>query len=417
MDLSYPPEAEEVRHRFRDFLAANLPKDCAGTGSLPESERLDFLSRWRAQMASGGWLGLSWPREYGGSGLSLVEQAVVTEEIIGAGLPYYAVPNDPFGLGLLGPTLMRWGTDAQKNYFLPRTLDGSIRWSQGYSEPDAGSDLFSLRTSGRVDLEREELIVDGQKTWTTAAITANWLFALVRTDPKAERGRGLSFVLIPIEQAGVEVRGVRTMAGSTDLAEIFFTAAVAPLDNVVGGLGNGAHVALTLLGFERGATALAAALGHQAELLRLVQLIEAKGQAGSSDVRVRLARCQAKVHALRCLAWRGLLDAVHGEELGPRSSVAKLFAAEYHQEVTQLAMDVLGPDVLALMGSHVLDVLRPQPKDLDALMSRPWIEDFLNSRARTIYGGTSEIQRNTIAEQILGMPRQPRPNVATELAR
>jgi alkylation response protein AidB-like acyl-CoA dehydrogenase len=407
MDLSYPPEAEAFRGRVRQFLSAQLPARWAGLGAIPEQERAAFAETWRKTLLDNGLLGVTVPVEYGGAGLTLLEQSVLTEEFVRVGVPPLPHENDNFGFNLLVPTLTKWGTPEQKAYFLPRTLTGDIRWAQGYSEPDAGSDLFNLRT--RAVVEGETLVINGQKIWQSAGLTANWIFTLVRTDPNADRSRGLSFVLVALDQPGVQVRGIRDLTGGTELSEVFFTDAVTLRDNVVGGENNGAKVALTLLGFERGAGAVGNALAFGIELRRLVELARANGRDADRDIRLRIARCQVQVHLLRCLALRALSAGLGDEAPGPESSLTKTMTAEYHQTVTELAMDILGTQALSPTGPSGAEWLRAQPLGLDATSSRAWASDYLNARARTIYGGSSEIQRNTIAEQILGLPREPRP--------
>ncbi len=405
--MSLSPEPSAYRDDVRRFLSEYLPEDWAGLGALTPQARQEFERAWRCTLANNGMLALTWPPEYGGGGGTLREQSILLEEFVRAGVPALPRENDSFGLSLLGPTLLHWGTDAQKSYFLPRTVAGEIRWAQGYSEPDSGSDLFNLRTRGTVD--GDLLIINGQKAWQTDGLTANWIFCLVRTDPTADRSRGLSFVLVPLDQPGVEVRGVRDMAGATEFTEVFFTDAVTSLDNVVGDLGNGAQVALTLLGFERGAGGVASALGAELEVNRLVALGHHHGRSGDRDIRLRVARCRVQVHALRCVAERALSAALRGDPPGPESSMVKTMTADHAQAVSELALDIIGMEALAPSGPAAIHPRKPQPLGLDPTSSASWVADYLNARAQTIYGGSSEIQRNTIGEQILGLPREPRP--------
>ncbi len=407
MDLTYPAESEAFRIRIREFLAAQLPAGWAGMGALDVDEREGFAERWRQTLLDNRLLGVTVPCEYGGGGLTHLEQAVLIEEFVRSGVPALPHRNDNFGFNLLVPTLLQFGTEAQKSFFLPRTLSGEIRWAQGYSEPDAGSDLFNVRTKGEID--GVHLVINGQKVWQTAGLTANWLFTVVRTDPDAERSRGLSFVLIPLEQPGIERRGIRDMTGNTELSEVFFTDAVTTLSNVVGDVNNGAVVTLALLGFERGIGGLANAEAFAVELWRLIELARARGRNQDANVRLRIAGCYIRIHVLRCVGLRALSLLARGEPPGPESSLTKVLTAEYHQESTELAMDILGSGALVRSGPSALEMLKAQPLGLDATSSAAWIDDFLNARARTIYGGSSEIQRNTISEQILGLPREPRP--------
>jgi alkylation response protein AidB-like acyl-CoA dehydrogenase len=393
------------RARVTEFLSAQLPEDWEGYGALPAEDRAEFLVGWRRTLREHRLLGVSWPTEYGGSGLGLSEQAVLAEEFARAGVPTHPHPNDTFGLNLIGPTLLSVGTEDQRRRFLRPTLDGDIRWAQGYSEPEAGSDLFALRT--RAERDGDELVVHGQKIWQTAGLTANWMFTLVRTDPDARRSRGLSFVLLDLDQPGVDVRGIRTITGGTEFSEVFLDGARAKVEDVVGGLGAGARVALALLGFERGAGGLAAAVGHRIELDRLIALVRVRGLASDPAVRGEVARCWARVHQLHCLALAALGVGLRGDPPGPESSLVKLLTAEYHQTVTDLAMRVLGPEALAPTGPRAVEWLRPQPLGSPADSAAAWTDDYLNARARTIYGGSSEIQRDTIAERILGLPAGP----------
>ncbi|MFF0283924.1 acyl-CoA dehydrogenase family protein [Rhodococcus aetherivorans] len=406
MDITFPTTAEEYRTHVRSLLAQELPPDWKGVGALDPAERESFNATWRAFLVENALIAPGWPREYGGGGLDLTSQSIVAEEFVRAGVPQYALPTDPVGMTLLGPTLMHWGTESQKEYFVPRTISADIRWAQGYSEPEAGSDLFGLRT--RAVLDGDEWIINGSKIWQTAGTHANWIFALVRTEPELPKGKGLSFLLIPYDQPGVEVRGIKTMDGGFELAEVFFTDARTAAENIVGKPGDGAKVALTLLGFERGSGGIAAALAAKLELLRLR---DAMREFGIVDVelRRRLAECWTSVHAMHCLALRNLTVTASGRPPGPESSISKLMMSEYRKRVTELAVEVLGPKALTPSGMESKINLGPQPLGVNSTSSTAWIADYLHARPGTVYGGSSEIQRNTIGEQVLGLPREPRP--------
>ncbi len=406
MDLRYSPPAEAYRQDVRSLIRRELPVGWRGLGALPPAERPSFLTRWRRFLLDNRLLVPRWPVEYGGGGRGIVEQSIVAEELVRAGVPQTPLPNDSIGFVLLGPTLLHWGTAEQKAYFLERTVTAEIRWAQGYSEPEAGSDLFNVRTRARAD--GDDWVINGQKTWQTAGLTANWIFVLARTDPEARRGKGLSFLLVPIDQPGVEVRGIKNMAGETEFAEVFFTDARTPLHNVVGGVNNGAQVALTLLGFERGAGGVAAALAAKIELERLIELARARGRDRDPLLRQRIAACWTSVHVQHCLALRNLTVGASGRPPGPESSITKLLVSEYRKQVTELAVDILGAEALSPRGEATIAPLGPQPAGLDARASAAWIADFLHARPGTVYGGSSEIQRNTIGEQVLGLPREPR---------
>ena len=412
MDLTHDEDAERFRKRVQTLLDEHLPPDWQGVGALAEAGREQFLTTWREVLREGGFLAPAVPAEYGGGGLTVIEEAILCEEFALRGVSGTPHPNDKFGFNLLLPTLLHWGTEEQKAKYVTPTITGEIKWAQGYSEPEAGSDLFSLRT--RAVLDGDEWIINGQKTWQTAGPTANWIFALVRTDPDAERSKGISFVVIPIDQPGVEVRGIKNMAGQVEFAEVFFTDARTHASNVIGGVNNGAKVALTLLGFERGAGGIAAAATGRIELERLVELAKAKGMNTDPHVRQRIVRCISTVQVIKCIALKVLTSSAAGAPPGPESSIIKLLISEYRKVVTELAVDILGRDALALEGADVVEPLGAQPRGLDPVSSRAWIKDFLHARPGTVYGGSSEIQRTTIAEQVLGLPREPRISIRAE---
>lgn len=406
MDLTDSPEARALRMEVRRFLSGELPEGWKGVGSLEKEDRDVFRQSWRDALVRGGLIAPGWPKEYGGGGLGPEGQSVVAEELIRVGAPARPSPNDLFGLDLIGPTLIEWGTPEQKEYFIPRTISGEIRWAQGYSEPEAGSDLFNLRTRAKV--EGDEWSINGQKVWQSAGLTANWLFVVVRTNPDAERSKGLSFLLVPIDQPGVEVRGIRNMAGEIDFTEVFFNDARTPLSNTVGGIDNGASVALTLLGYERGAGGVAAALAFQIQADRLVEMARAKDALNDVRVRDRIVRAYERIAVLRALAKLNVSEASSGRAPGAESSIFKLLVSTHHQAVTELAIDVLSIEVLDAPGGSPVDALEPQPLGTDPEDRRLWLSDYLHARAGTIYGGSQEIQRNTIGERVLSLPREPR---------
>ena len=251
MDLTYPPEAEEFRGVIRAWLTENLPEGWGTPGfSMTPAERAAFNEQWTAKLFAGGWICASWPTEYGGKGLTLLQQVVLNEEFARAGAPLRA---DFFGDTLVGPTLLQWGTEEQKKQFIPSILNGTIAWCQGFSEPDAGSDLASLKT--RAELDGDEWVINGQKVWTTQARRADYIFLLARTDPDAPKHAGISYLLVPMKQPGVEVRPIEQIDGSAEFNEVFLTNVRCPKENVIGGVNNGWKVAMTTLGFERGTSA------------------------------------------------------------------------------------------------------------------------------------------------------------------
>lgn len=405
MDTSYPAEAERFRAEVREVLEQELPPGWRGLGAIPDARATrDFVRSWRRTMHRRGLLGLAWPTEYGGRGLSTLHQVVLVEELTRAGLPFGEQPQDATGLKMLGNTLLRYGTPEQKSAILPGLLDGTQRWCQGFSEPGAGSDLASVTTRAR--REGPDWIVDGQKIWTSAADTSTGIFALVRTDPAAPKHRGLSFLLIPLDQPGVEVRPIRHATGGTDFCEVFFSGARTAHDMIVGEPGQGWQVAKTLLTFERGEEAATNPILFRAELDRLAELARHRGRTADPVVRQRLARAHVRVEVMRFLGYRILSDVLAGGELGHASSVSKLYWSEYHREVTQLALDLQGLDGLVPQGKAPSRPMRADDPGADPLSSESWWQVSLNARAGTIYAGTSEVQRTILAEQALGLPRE-----------
>jgi alkylation response protein AidB-like acyl-CoA dehydrogenase len=404
MDITYPPEAESFRARIRTFLAENLPAGWAGVGALPAEEREEFATRWRATLADNGLVAVSWPTEYGGAGLTDVEQVVLAEELARVGAPAGG-ENDGFGITMLGNTLIQLGTDEQKAYFLPRILSGEHRWCQGYSEPDAGSDLAGLRT--RAVLDGDEWVIDGQKIWTSAGHTANWIFVLARTDAAAPKHKGITFLLVPMDQPGVEVRPIVNIAGHSLFNEVFFTGARTRADLVVGGVGGGWRTAMTLLGFERGGQVTTQAIEFARDLDRLVELARERGLTSDPRIRDELAWCAARVQVMRYRGLRGLTALLRGSTPGADGAISKLVWSEYFQRYTELAAEILGPELLAPSGPGNGGVLRVAEAGTPN-SSAAWADELLYARAGTIYAGSSQVQRTIIGEQLLRLPREPR---------
>lgn len=395
----------QFRREIDDFLRTALPSDWSGVGALEREDRSRFLLRWREMLVERRYLAPSWPAEYGGRSLGLVEQAYMQGAFTRAGVPVLPHPNDQFAVTLIGPTLLHWGTEEQKAFFLPRMLSGEHVWAQGYSEPDAGSDLFGLRTTAR--LENGSWVVDGQKSWQTSGEKANWIFILARTEDGVQGARGLSMLLVPADQPGVRVRTIDSMTGETEFSEFHFDQARTPVGNIVGGRGEGAKVALSLLGFERGSASGALYESFRIELERLIELVKKQGRENDPHIRQRLAWCYSKVEILRVLSIQNLTDALSGEPPGPRSSMIKLFESEYHAAATELAIDVLGMDCAILSGPPGVADLGPDPLG-SPNDSAAWTRQYLTARAATIYGGSSQMQRNTLGERVLGLPAEPR---------
>lgn len=406
MDLKYPDDVESFRSEVRAILAAELPAGFAGVGAISDpDEAAAWVRDWRATLHRRGLLGIAWPPEYGGRGLTKLHQVVLVEELARAGVPYGA-PNDTFALKMLANTLLQWGTEGQKRRFLPPAQSGAEQWCQGFSEPGSGSDLASLRT--RAVLEGDEWVIDGQKIWTSHAFDADWMFMLCRTNPDASPHRGISFLLVPMHQPGIEVRRIRQLSGESEFCEVFLTGARTHVDNIVGPVDGGWQVATTLLGFERGDEAATNPILFRAELDRLIALAQQRNVSAQPIVRRQLADCLARVEVMRFLGYRILTGVLKGGTPGPEASVAKLYWSQYHQRVTDLALAVLGVDALVPHGRLPMRTFRADDPGVPPDSTASWQGSWANAIAGTIYAGTSEIQRNILAEQTLGLPREPR---------
>jgi alkylation response protein AidB-like acyl-CoA dehydrogenase len=338
-----------------------------------------------------------------------MEAVVLAEEFERAGASLRA---DFFGDTLVGPTILQWGTEEQKREFLPQILSGRVSWCQGFSEPDAGSDLASVKT--RAQLDGDEWVIHGQKLWTTQAHDADYIFLLARTDPDAPKHAGISYLLVPMKQPGIEVRPIRQPDGSAEFNEVFFDGARCAKGNVVGGVNNGWTVAMTTLGFERGTSATTGYRRFQKEVDELVRLAQERGRACDPVVRQRLAGAWTKVKIMQINGYRALTAALGGTNdagVAALGATNKMFWSEYHQEAMELAMDILGMSGQVLTGSGQPEVVpgyglrRTRPGyPVSVLQS-----SFFFSRSETIWGGTAQIQRNIVGERILGLPREPRP--------
>jgi hypothetical protein len=406
MNPTYGPEAEAYREKVHAFLAEKLPADWGGIGQLEGEAIGEFVERWRAVLYEAGYLAPGWPVEYGGGGLTALEQVIIAEEFARAGVPTGG-PNDVFGIQMLGNTLLRWGAEEQKRHYLPRILSGADRWCQGYSEPNAGSDLGGLAL--RAVLDGDQWVLNGQKIWTSAGHLADHIFTLARTDPDAPKHKGISFLLVDMRQPGIEVRPIRMISGASEFNEVFYTDATCPRDEVVGGVNNGWAVAMTLLGYERGESAATMPIRFQGELDRLLLLARERGVADDPLIRQRLAWCYAKVQIMRYLGLRTLTRFVAGHQPGPDGAISKLYWSEYHRVVTELAVDILGAEALAPSGRPPSSAFQTDDSGAPN-SSSSWVTTFINARAGTIYAGSSQIQRNIIGEMVLGLPKEPRPS-------
>lgn len=408
MDVTYPADAEAFRDRIQTFLADHLPREWRGAGALPVAQRAEFARHWRRTLATHGLIAVSWPVAYGGSGLSPIEQVVLAEEFARAGAPE-RTENDLAGVELLGNTLIALGSEEQKRHYLPRILSGEDRWCQGFSEPEAGSDLAAIRTSAVID--DGDWVINGQKIWTSAGTGANWIFLLARTEPThpgMSKHHGLSLLLVPMTQSAVEVRPIVNAAGDASFCEVFLTDARTPVQNVVGGRGNGWSTAMTLLGFERGSQVTTASIDFGRDLLRLCDLARDRGLDHDSRIRDALAWCYSRVQIMRYRGYRVLTSLLNGEHPGPEAAITKVIWSEYFRRYTDLAAEILGTDILAPRGpgnGGALMVAEPGTPNSPAC----WMDELLYARAATIYAGSSQIQRNVIGERLLGLPKEPRP--------
>ncbi len=412
MDLTYPPEAEEFRTEIRRWLEDNLPQGWLAPGSaMAPAEREQFLKGWGAKLNEGGWICATWPAEYGGKGLTTMQGVVLNEEFARAGAP---LRGDFFGDTLVGPTILQWGTEEQKRSFLPAILSGQIAWCQGFSEPEAGSDLASLKT--RAVLDGDEWVINGQKVWTTQAQHADYVFLLARTDPDAAKHAGISYLLVPMRQRGVDVRPIVQPDGSAEFNEVFFTDVRCPKDNVVGGLNNGWAVAMTTLGFERGTSATTGHRRFLRELEGIIATARKNNRVVDPIVRQRLALAYSKVKIMEINGLRSLTGVLTKRSPaeaypGSLSATNKMFWSEYHRDTMELAVDILGMDgqILTGMGDGEENIpgygRRRGRADYPVSVTQA---GFFFSRSETIWGGTAQIQRNIVGERVLGLPKEPK---------
>ncbi len=409
MDLTYPQETETFRQEIKAWLNENLPKGWGQEGfEMSDEQRANFSKEWVEKLNNGGWICAAWPKEYGGKGLSLIELVVLNEEFANANAPIKA---DFFGDTLVGPTILQWGTEEQKKEFLPKILSGEIAWCQGFSEPDAGSDLASLKT--KAVLDGDEWVINGQKIWTTQAQHADYIFLLARTDPDVPKHKGISYLLVPMKQPGVEIRPIIQVDGSAEFNEVFFTDARCPKDNVVGGVNNGWVVAMTTLGFERGTSATTGHRRFEKELNNIIQIAKNNGKISDSKIRQGLATAYSKVKIMQINGLRSLTSALNNDNSSAAlSATNKMYWSEYHKDAMELAIDILGMEGQILTGS-----LNSGESPLPGLPDRTILKNypastlqasFFFSRSETIWGGTAQIQRNIVAERILGLPKEPK---------
>ena len=346
MDLTYTDEAEAFRTEITAWLRENLPDGWFDEGfEMTDAERKAFNEAWPKKLFEGGWICATWPTEYGGKGLTTMQGVVLAEEFANAKAP---MRGDFFGDTLVGPTLLQWGTEEQKKQFLPGILSGTTRWCQGFSEPNSGSDLASLKTTAVLD--GDEWVINGQKVWTTQGHHADYCFLLTRTDPNAPKHAGISYILVPMRQDGIEVRGITQPDGTAEFCEVFFDNARAPKDNVVGGVNNGWKVTNTTLAFERGQSATTGYRRFAEEYRIMVEAATANGAIDDPLIRQRLMEYYTKIQILRINGLRNLSATLTGIEGHGQSVILgatnKMFWSEMHQAAMELALDIFGADAM-----------------------------------------------------------------------
>ena len=396
MDFNYTPSEDKFRQTLRTWLADALPAGWGDTIFEPEDEdeRAMFRLDWEKKVHAGGWSGINWPKEYGGRGATLIEKAIFAEEMARARAPEGI---NIIGHNLAGTTILRHGTEAQKKRFLPKIISSDEVWCQGFSEPNAGSDLASVRT--KAERRGDKFIVNGQKIWTSFAQYAQWCFALVRTDPSAAKHKGLSFLLIDMKSPGISIRPLRQISGESEFNETFFDDVEVPVENLVGEENDGWRIAMTTLAYERGPEdALGRQVRFKQELDKLLEAIAGLklGELRAIDdasIRQKLARSIIEVEVMRLNSMRTFSKYLNGEERGPDASLIKLYWSHAAQRLYENALDALGP-IAPLCGS-----------DGQAAGGGRFQLSWLQSKAFTIYSGSSEIQRNIIGERMLGLPR------------
>lgn len=381
MDILFSTEEHRFREQCRDWLHANVP---AERRPMDAAEAIGFDKAWQRRLFDAGWAGINWPVEYGGRGLSIVQQVIWLEEYARAHAPW--IGANFVGINHGGPTLILNASEAQKEYHLPRILRGEAIWCQGFSEPGAGSDLAGIRTRARI--EGDELVVSGTKIWTSFAHVADWQELVVRTEEGSQRHKGLSWVICSMHAPGIEVRPIRKMSGQVEFAQVFYDDVRVPLANVVGGLGNGWKVAMSTLSFERGTGFIADQVKQSQEIEELLERARATGAIRDDRIADQLAQLRAEVAALRAMTYRNISEVVRTGQPGPEASVIRLFTSELGQRLERMT--------LLLAGEAILD-FRYGEDDL--------VADYLRGFAATIAGGTAQIQRDIIAERLLGLPK------------
>jgi alkylation response protein AidB-like acyl-CoA dehydrogenase len=392
MDFNYTAEDEAFRTEFRAWLQNNLQYATPIREPLADEEAGDWEARirWHRKLNEGGWVAINWPREYGGRGASILQNIVYHEELERAGT---AAPFTGFGIPLLGPTLIHWGTSEQKRRFLPKILTAEEIWCQGYSEPNAGSDLAGLQT--RAIEDGDDFVVNGSKIWTSAAQRADWIFLLVRTDADAPKHKGISYLLVDMKTPGVAVRPLVQMTGARGFNQVFFEDVRVPRQNLVGQKNQGWQVALTTLMFERSTGHDRGMANQISELVELARRVPRDGRTAweSASVRQKIAQFALEAEAIRYTGYRQLTRQLRGLPPGPEGSMLKLCSTELALRLAAFATELLGPySQLQLAAPFAMDAGK-------------WSQRMLAARGATIYAGTNQVQHNIIGERVLGLPK------------
>jgi len=395
LDFTLTPDQQAFRERVRSWLKTNIPRDWKALGSseVPRPEAYEFLRKWQRTLYDNGFIGLTWPKEYGGGGLTFLEEMILHEEMALAKAP--PVLN-VLGVGMAGPTIIAYGTEEQKQRFPAKILSCEEIWCQGYSEPNSGSDLASLQT--RAVKDGEHWVINGQKVWTSLAHVADWMMLLARTDPTVPRHKGITYFLLDMKLPGVTVKPLKQITGDAEFNEVFFDNVRVHESHVLGGVNNGWGVGLTTLMYER----LALGFGLQArlrisldQLIGLAQRMEKNGRVITQDpvMRQKLAQVWIDTECLKYTGARAITKLLKGEIPGPEASTGKMGWVETHQKLQELAMEIEGPYSQLARGSD------------RAVDGGVWQYSFLRSRANSIEGGTTEVQKNIIGERVLGLPK------------
>jgi alkylation response protein AidB-like acyl-CoA dehydrogenase len=394
MDLNLTPQELAFRDEVRGWLHANVQQDWTQHRTEDDMrERFAFLRAWQKRVYEAGWAGISWPKEYGGRGATLLEQVIFTEEMARAGAPPLA---NVLGLGLIGPTIIAFGTEQQKKRYLANILSADEIWCQGFSEPNAGSDLAGLRTAARLD--GDHYVINGQKVWTSYGWAADWCALLTRSDPDSTKHKGMTYILVDMKSSGVEVRPLRQMTGETEFNELFFHDVRVPVENVLGNVNEGWQVAIGTLMHERATLGAGMQITFKRQFDRLVALsheIERNGRPAAQDpvMRQKLAQSYIEIEIMRLNQMRAITRISQSGVPGPEGSIQKIFWSELNQRFQQTAAELLGPYAqLTKANGYAID-------------DGQWAYSYLRARGNTIEAGTSEIQRNIVGHFVLGLPK------------